>query len=178
MQRAAFGLIVIVGFSLPILAADPPQLWNGKPVTTAKPAASSSKAVDKEAKPVSQAESKPPREPEWLRRMDKNDRATLTGGWKLQNWSGGTESLTTAGDRSGQYAPNTYQGRQFQQWNNVSHRQDVPSWNAPTPTFPPHMWSQGYVSPNTYFGTDAQHWGNISPGTAVPNPLSGGWSWR
>lgn len=118
----------------------------------------------------------PPRESDWLRRMDKNDRSTLTGGWALQNWSGGSSSRTTAGDRGGPYAPNNYQGGQFQQWNNVSNRQDIPSWNGSTPGFPRQLWSQGYVSPNNYFGADAQVWGNMSTGAMSPNIVSGGWT--
>ncbi len=189
MRRMIFclGFIGAAGGCLPAVAADP-QLpyWSGKLAAKTKPASVVAPADEKkEDKPAAEAKessekapAKPaaPREPEWLRKMDKNDRATLTGGWGLQNISGGKQSLTTAGDRRGQYAPNTYQGSQFQRWNNVSNRQDVPSWNGTTPRFPSGMWSQGYTSPNTYNGAGAQRWGNMSSGGMAPNSVSGGWS--
>ncbi len=161
------GILVLVASST-AFAADPPvqPLWSGR--LADKPAVAKIKPASNETAA---------REPDWLRRMDKNDRATLTGGWALQNWSGGTQSITSAGDRDGPYAPNTYQGGQFQPWNNVSNRQEIPSWNDSVPSFPRQMWSQGYVSPNTYFGADAQTWGNMSSGMSRPNMLSGGWSY-
>lgn len=194
MRRRVFGLCVMAAVVCPAFADDKSQqpYWSGrladkpkfevaaepKAGTDAKPAADAKQGSTRNASLTGSA----PREPEWLRRMDKNERSTLTGGWKLQNWSGGTQSQTSAGDRQGQqYAPNTYQGSQFQQWNNVSTRQDVPSWNGAAPSFPRQMWSQGYVSPNNYYGADAQLWGNMSSGTMMPNPVSGGWTmspWR
>lgn len=163
-----------------LIAADPSALWRGRSVATAKPGDKTPPSKPKETTTNAATPAKPakPGEPDWLRRLDNNDRATLRGGWTLQNWSGGMASQTTAGDHGGTYAPNTYQGRQFQQWSNVSTRQDVPSWNAGVPTFPRQQWSHGYVSPNNYFGADAQQWGNMSPGRAVPNPVTGGWIWR
>lgn len=170
-----------------VFSADPQlPFWSGRLAEKTKPALATQTAGDKPAaKPAADAKAaadkspeKPttPPEPEWLRQLDKNDRSTITGGWGLQNLSGGKSSLTTAGDRSGYYAPNTYQGGQFQSWNNVSNRQDVPSWNGSTPGFPSGMWSQGYTSPNNYFGADAQRWGNMSSGGLSPNTVSGGWS--
>jgi|GEM_PF-6115047 len=185
------GLSLVAGMT--VMAADRPAqpLWSGrlavktKTVSAETPAQAKAEGTDTAAKQQAEQRtaqmSKTPREPEWLRRMDKNDRATLTGGWKLQNMSGGTQKFTTAGDRAGQYAPNTYQGQQFLQWNNVSTRQDIPSWNDSVPMYPQGMWSQGYVSPNNYFGADAQLWGNMSAGTMTPNDASGGWTmqpWR
>ena len=152
------------------IAADPapqaPQdLWSGRLADKVK-ATGLAQAADpqdqpqhggqKPTSPAAQFPAQKPREPQWLRRMDKNERAMMTGGWKLQNWSGGTQTQTSAGDRSGTYAPNSYQGAQFQQWNNVSNRQNVPSWNGTTQNFPRKMWSQGYVSPNNYAGPQAQ----------------------
>lgn len=191
MRHSVVGLVAVgVAWSLAAsaVAADPPaqQLWSGRLADKTTVAPFTQPGGGPNSKTVSDSKSKSgrppmpsgrgPREPDWLRNMDKNDRSTLTGGWGLQNWSGGTQSQTTAGDRSGQYAPNSYQGLQFQQWNNVSNRQNIPGWNGTTPGFPRQMWSQGYVSPNNYYGTDAQGWGNMSSGRVVPNTVSGGWT--
>jgi hypothetical protein len=175
------GLICLL--ALPAAAAGPDfPFWSGQIPSTQTSAASTEKTTSStpaatKSVDLPPAQSSRRREPDWLKRMDKNDRATLTGGWGLQNLSGGT-SLTTAGDRAGQYAPNTYQGAQFQRWNNVAVRQEIPGWNSLTPAFPPALWSQGPLGPNSYFGPDAQRWGNMSAGTVAPNPVSGGWLWR
>jgi hypothetical protein len=179
--------VLVAGVSALFAADQPPaqQFWSGRLGAKTKPAASTPEKTAPGDKPSGKRQADDPksskqtqREPEWLKRMDKNDRTTLTGGWKLQNISGGTQSLTTAGDRAGQYAPNTYQGRQFQQWNNLSTRQESPSWNGSAPMFPRTMWSQGYSSPNNYCGRGAQAWGGISAGNPQPNSASGGWTWR
>jgi hypothetical protein len=156
--------------------AQPPQIpfWSGRtPEKSLRPAATMSPSQSSDSKSTPQES---PAEPEWLERLSPDERTTLTGGWPLQNWSGGSHSLTTAGDREGPYAPNTYQGSQFRSWHNLTTRQELPSWNGTPPTFPPALWSQGYVSPNSYFGAEAQAWGNMSPGTFSPNVLTGGWT--
>lgn len=189
-RSAIAGLLMVIGGAALSFAADdqPGQqtLWSGRlgEKTKAISATDEQKQDNVANDPAKrQAEERAQanhvrREPEWLRKLDKNDRATLTGGWKLQNMSGGTQSFTTPGDRHGQYAPNTYQGRQFQQWNNVSTRQDIPSWNGSAPMFPREMWSQGYTSPNNYYGPGAQTWGGMSSGHMSPNRGAGGWTWR
>jgi hypothetical protein len=191
MRRWIIGWVA-VSFSVfsvgAVFSADPPpqKLWRGRlddkakaaGIAKAKPAGNPQSPADAKSETAQKnpSASQKSREPEWLQRMDKNERATLTGGWGLQNFSGGAQSLTTAGDQSGTYAPNTYQGGQFQAWNNLSNRDNLPNWNSPTPGFPTEMWSQGYMSPNSYFGADAQVWGNMSAGSMSPNSLTGGWS--
>ncbi len=179
------------------LASDRPkqEFWDGKLADKTKSVSfeTAGKPAEIKASSLSQtiapAQTQPhggdvqsvPREPEWLRRMDKNDRATLTGGWGLQNLSGGTQSFTTPGDKSGQYAPNLYQGQQFLQWHNLATRSETARWNGSYQTYPHSMWSQGYVSPNNYFGPAAQSWGNMSAGSMGMNQGTGGWSmqaWR
>lgn len=181
-----------------VFAADPQiPFWTGRPINQASQQTPDKSSNDKnkvqnstqtvsdskEKEPDDKSAAKPPenQEPEWLRRMDKDERTTLTGGWGLQNMSGGKEALTSAGNRDGYYSPNTYQGAQFMQWNNVATRQDIPSWNGTTQNYPSGMWSQGSISPNTYYGPAAQSWGNMSSFNASPNVVSGGWNmspWR
>lgn len=199
--RGSMGILVAFGTlslmandrpAAPTPQANPASYWQGRtagssfgaPASPTQAAGGPTATKQSPSRPAAH----PPRqvaprtqEPAWLKRMDKHERTTLTGGWALQNWSGGTQTQTTAGDRGGHYAPNSYQGPQFQQWNNVSTRQQTPSWNGTTTQFPQQMWSQGYVSPNHYAGRDAQRWGNMSAGAVRPNPVSGGWmmsSWR
>jgi hypothetical protein len=180
-------LICMMGMSLSAWGAEPQiPFWSGRLPEKSSPTRSPAASVEKTSasttdtrKPVDAPSTQGARvrEPDWLKRIDRNDRATLSGGWGLQNLSGGA-LLTTAGERAGQYAPNTYQAAQFHRWNNVAVRQEIPSWNSPTPGFPTEMWSRGPVGPNSYFGPDAQRWGNMSAGAMSPNPVSGGWLWR
>jgi hypothetical protein len=172
------GVVMLVAGALAAADRPEPEFWAGKSSNKAKGVSAQQDTTDGNAKETAKRQADTRREPEWLKRLDKNDRATLTGGWKLQNLSGGTQSFTTPGDRAGQYAPNTYQGRQFQDWNNLATRQQIPSWNGSAPMFPRQMWSEGYVSPNTYCGPNQQTWTGMSTGRHQPNRGSGGWTWR
>ena len=99
--------------------ADPPQIpfWSGRLGNQAAPVKAAPTSVENNVNAKESAAEQDPEaseesdEPEWFKKLDANERTTLTGGWGLQNLSGGTASLTTAGDREGQYARNTYRGR-------------------------------------------------------------------
>lgn len=93
----------------------------------------------------------------------------------LQNMSNPSnlsfEGLATAQ----QFAPNTYFGRQFNDWGNLRDTAMAPaSFGGLSPT-PPQPFGI-YFEPNTYVGTGYSNWSNMSSGVVSLNPL-GGWNY-
>jgi len=94
----------------------------------------------------------------------------------LQNMSN-PSNLSFEGLATGQQAaPNTYFGRQFDNWGNMRDATTMmPASFGGLSQTPPQPFGI-YYAPNTYVGTGFSNWSNLSSGVVTPNPL-GGWNY-
>lgn len=94
--------------------------------------------------------------------------------WQLQNPSG-LDNRFPADDVPANMAPNTYYGKQFRDWNQMSgpvYERQLPQNQT---AVPPLTQTRVMVAPYSYWGPQNQRWHNMSPGSARPSPL-GGWN--
>ena len=102
---------------------------------------------------------------------DQQPRPTLQ---MLQNPSGAFNMTHSGISTSQQMAPNTYLGRQFQNWSNQQPVGQMPSTFGEANRYQTGAFG-GYVAPNTYVGSGFSSWNNLSQGSVSPGS-TGSWS--